>query len=954
MDATIQARADYRSRFGNYRYRVEIVDSDEATENIRDFEIAISGAVINYESTEQDVYKPIISSTCTFSLICTTQSQIDFLRSVATSAIGRYGVRVLRADSAGTPTTTKWVGVLISDQLNFADNLPQEVVLTATDDLGYLNDMPYVQNDGSRFRGTQTILNHIQQALKKLRTRWYYDYSVGGIFNIEFSFENDLVASEYSSSSVLVGLLEETKINNFLFYDNESSEGAINCYQVLEIILKYFGASIYQSFEQDTSRFVITTFGSYQATVAGGYSPEGKTYRSNGVVATHGAATKNSVSITNDASNKKRLSGGSFTYLQPFRKVLRTLKVHDDERVFQRFYYEATPTSDAAALFSSTFATDLHSNFSNFSQGDVFKLHVRVTCDWPGIAANTLYTQAGETGTAPDAYKIGRIKVRLTVKLRNEDEDGASQGADQYLRRPQSNTNQVPIYDTSYGFSSYPQNYTNHIATTDVELSTNSSSHIAVTSEPFVITETQFLEVRRDFILPAMPFATDNGINVKLEVDFLDYTGAIAQNSGVSLITNNSNPMGFVSMDVFNGFQPTNDRIFKGVNTGNARKTFDSGEVLLNDGYTNSVGIVRYRKSDGSFSAENTGFTSNMQSASTNPSIKLITDEMANFYGTAREIFEGTLIKMSEVGLNGIFSLVHSEAGGDTTVKYKATKLSVNTGIEETQVSLVEIARNTTSTTGFVDVITTDDNITNPTNPIVSVSDIGGVYNLRSSIAENVGPVQQLLATAIARNRSSQTGEALATMDANGVLQEITDGSNGQFLTTNGSGVYSFDSQNFVYVLASGSMLLTMGREDFFYYGSNIYGWSSNIWNSSSSSSSSINDEYAHNGILIPYGPITRISFKATVRNDSNANDIDLTICKANRPNGSTSDITLTSIGTATASNSSGVDLHYNCDVDITGLNLTAGGMIFLLFRRQNGGNVSTNVNVSFTLLATI
>ena len=952
MNATIQARADYRSRFGNYRYRVEIVDSDQATENIRDFEITVNGAIINYESTEQDVYKPIISSTCTFSLVCTTQSQIDFLRSVATSAIGRYGVRVLRADTAGTPTATKWVGVLISDQLNFDDDLPQEVILTATDDLGYLNDAPYVQDDGSRFRGSQTTLVHIQQALKKLRTRWYYDYTFGGFSNVQLSFEQDLVASEYSSASSTVGLLEETKINNFLFYDNKNTEGAINCHEVLEIILKYFGASIYQSFEQDTSRFIISTFGSYQATVAGGYSPEGKTYRSNGAVSVHGPAAKSSVSITNDSSNKKRLSGGSFTYLQPYRKVIRTLKVHEEENVFSRFYYEATPTSDAAALFSSNFATDLHSNFSNFTQGDVFRLHVRVTCDWPGIAVNTLYSQAGETGTAPDAYKIGRIKVRLTVRLRNEDEDGNNLDPDQYLRRPQSNTNQVPIYDTSYGFSSYPQNYTNHIATTDVELSTVSSSHVAITSEPFVVTEAQYLEVRRDFILPAMPFDTANGINVKLEVDFLDHTGAIAQNSGVSLITNNSTPMGIVTMNVFEGFQPNNDRIFKGVNSGDARKTFDSGDVLLNDGYTNTVGVFEYRKSDGSFSKENTGFTSSMQSASTNPSIKLITDEMANFYGTAREIFEGTLIKMSEVGLNGIFSLVHTESGGNTTVKYKATKLSVNTGIEETQVSLVEIARNTTSTTGFVDVITTDDNITNPTTPIVSVSDIGGVYNLRSSIAENVGPVQQLLATAIARNRSSQTGEALASMDANGVLQEITDGTNGQFLSTNGSGVYSFASQGYIYMLSSGSMIVSIRREGFYHYGTTTIGHAANTWTANQSAFSTLADDYAHNGIIIPFGPITRILFKATIRNDNSADDIDVTIAKGNRPDGSTSDITLTSIGTGTASCSSGADQHHNCDISITGLNLPSGGMIFFALRRQTGGNISTNINVSYSIIA--
>lgn len=50
MNATVQARADYRSRFGNFRYRVEIVDSTQVTTNAREYDITRSGAVIDYES----------------------------------------------------------------------------------------------------------------------------------------------------------------------------------------------------------------------------------------------------------------------------------------------------------------------------------------------------------------------------------------------------------------------------------------------------------------------------------------------------------------------------------------------------------------------------------------------------------------------------------------------------------------------------------------------------------------------------------------------------------------------------------------------------------------------------------------------------------------------------------------------------------------------------------------
>ena len=773
-----------------------------------------------------------------------------------------------------------------------------------------------------------------------------------GFFNKELSYEDDLTPSEYVSAGSTIGFLEESQVDNIMFYKDDDEELVRNSYEVLEMICKYLGVSIYQSFEQDVTVFVMSSFATYQKTVAGGYSPTGKTYRSNGAVATHSPSTKSNVDITNDASNKKRLAGGSFTYLQPYRKVTRTLKIHEDETLFTRVFTEGTAISDNVRPFGELY----HTNYHNFSAGDEIRLRLVFSTQWAGQAGvgppSNIWTLTGNAGSPPDAFTIGRIVIRVTIQLLNEDEDGSSLGDDNFAERVQSNGGQIPIYDTSYGFSSYPQFYTNHLATDDIEFST-SSTHISFTSDPFVITQAQMIHEVRDFVLPALPIATANGIKVKCEVDFLDHTATIQQysGSGASVIESLSAPKVVMKLRAFSGFEPSNERKFTAINTGAARKTLNTGEVLLNDDFTQSLGIVRYRKSDGSYKKEETAFTSLMQSSNTYPSIKLILSEMANFYGTHREMYEGTLIKMSDTGLNGVFSLTHVEAGGNTTVKYKATKLSVNTGIEETNVSLVEIARNTTSTTGFTDVIIPSDPISSGDDVVVGIGDIGGVYNLRSTIAENVAPVQALLATAVAANRSSQTGANIATIDDNGVLQEVADGSNGHILSTNGSGVYSFGAQSFIYMLSSGSFLGSLGREDRFYFGSTLYGFNSFSWNSAISSASSINDEYASNGIVVPYA-ITRLIFKSTIRNDSNANDIDVTIVKGARPNGSTSDITLTSLGTGSANNDAGVDLHYNCDIDMTSISVAAGELIFILFKRADGGNVTTNVNVSYSLLA--
>ena len=71
------------------------------------------------------------------------------------------------------------------------------------------------------------------------------------------------------------------------------------------------------------------------------------------------------------------------------------------------------------------------------------------------------------------------------------------------------------------------------------------------------------------------------------------------------------------------------------------------------------------------------------------------------------------------------------------------------------------------------------------------------------------------------------------------------------------------------------------------------------------------------------------------------------------QPNGSTSNITLSEIGNATASCSSGQDLHYNADISASSLSLTAGQMLFVALYRVGSVTGTTNVNYTYTLMIT-
>ena len=71
----------------------------------------------------------------------------------------------------------------------------------------------------------------------------------------------------------------------------------------------------------------------------------------------------------------------------------------------------------------------------------------------------------------------------------------------------------------------------------------------------------------------------------------------------------------------------------------------------------------------------------------------------------------------------------------------------------------------------------------------------------------------------------------MVMLNSSGTLDDIADGSNGQVLTTNGSGTYSFTTvsggggSSTGYVVASTSGQIDMTSPSTYYYGGNRHGW---------------------------------------------------------------------------------------------------------------------------------
>lgn len=138
------------------------------------------------------------------------------------------------------------------------------------------------------------------------------------------------------------------------------------------------------------------------------------------------------------------------------------------------------------------------------------------------------------------------------------------------------------------------------------------------------------------------------------------------------------------------------------------------------------------------------------------------------------------------------------------------------------------------------------------------------------------------------------------------------------------------------------------------YYGSTSYGWNYPIWTATFPSSGPyadrVNDNYAHNGILCPVA-YQKVTVTGTIRNDSSTDNVKVQLWKGDRPNGGTSDITLTSLGSQTVTIST-QDLHYNFTVS-SKAGVTKGQLLFFTVTRTAGTTGTKYINFTATITAT-
>lgn len=189
-------------------------------------------------------------------------------------------------------------------------------------------------------------------------------------------------------------------------------------------------------------------------------------------------------------------------------------------------------------------------------------------------------------------------------------------------------------------------------------------------------------------------------------------------------------------------------------------------------------------------------------------------------------------------------------------------------------------------------------------------------------------------------------------LEVGGYTFPTSDGTSGQVLQTNGAGTLSFQtpSSGGSVVIASTSTQARLNTNDAFFFGNDTYGWNYIVWTAQPSSLTSTVDDDHINGIICPVDATNINLFGSITRINGDGTDCEVRLYKAPRPNGSTSNIALTLLGSMTTGAFT-AGTSYNTDIAATSVSISAGDLIFVMVKKTGGTNTTTYAEFNFTLM---
>jgi hypothetical protein len=344
------------------QWRLRIYDSAYGGSTVLPFKVGGDIFELAYDGADDDRVQYIIPSQLTFTYIIESAAQEELIDNLKTAKEGRYLLEVEYLDTTYQPY---WRGVLFADQVEVADEYwPQQVVLTASDDLKGLDSIPYKVSDTVPYTGLSSLGSHLINCINKVR---WISLNSSTRTTFEDFFRSTQQATPVVTAATAIAIEHH---GLYTISDNGNAEYP-STYDVLAEILSLMGLRLFQvngafmtqsifACEADVSNAKLTPISS---TAVGSTSTVARTTFSPG-------------------ANYVKESGWMHGYLHPFSEVNR--KYNFTGAIYYGFIQIYNSGADLLTGTTETLSTFAD---NSFQQNDIASLRFRLRLAWAGNGA---------------------------------------------------------------------------------------------------------------------------------------------------------------------------------------------------------------------------------------------------------------------------------------------------------------------------------------------------------------------------------------------------------------------------------------------------------------------------------------------------------------------------------------------------------------------------------------
>jgi hypothetical protein len=344
------------------QWRLRIYDSAYGGATVLPFKVGGDIFELAYDGADDDRVQYIIPSQLTFTYIIESATQEELVDNLKTAKEGRYLLEVEYLDTTYQPY---WRGVLFADQVEVADEYyPQQVRMTASDDLKALDSIPYKVSDTVPYTGLSSLGSHLINCINKVR---WISLNSGTRTTFEDFFRSTQQATPVVTAATAIAIEHH---GLYTISDNGNAEYP-STYEVLAEILSLMGLRLFQV----NGAFMTQSIFACEADVA---NAKLTTISSSAV----GSTTTVARTTFSPGANYVKERGWAHGYLHPLSEVNRK---YNFTGVIYYGYIQIY--NSGADLLTGT--TETLSTFADnsFQQNDIASLRFRLRLAWAGNGA---------------------------------------------------------------------------------------------------------------------------------------------------------------------------------------------------------------------------------------------------------------------------------------------------------------------------------------------------------------------------------------------------------------------------------------------------------------------------------------------------------------------------------------------------------------------------------------